>query len=75
MSVNKLECFGNYSPKLCGDCPKETRWECLTAAQLQATKEANRLARRRAGQLGPVGRSLAQRGYPIRIAVEADWSC
>ena len=65
-------CFGDYSHRCAGECPRETRRECLAAALLAEQKESNRLARERAGELGPVGRHLVRLGYSVGVAREAD---
>lgn len=67
-------CFGNYQPgcALYSGCAQATRLECLHAAQLEVERRRERLARRRAGELGPVGHHLARLGYPASVCREAD---
>lgn len=61
---NRLpSCIGNYAPWCAQNCPQATAWECLTATQLAQAREANRLRRRRAGEVPPERRHLLRLGY------------
>lgn len=61
-------------------CPPALRAECRQLAALEVARanydenrEANRLRRRRAGELGPVGSYLVRRyGYAVRPMLDAD---
>ena len=65
-------CFGCYRPACEGRCAERITLKCLAYRQTLAQEAANRLARRRAGELGPAGRALVRLGYPPRVAQEAD---
>lgn len=76
-----LECPGTPGHEcLRLQCPPTLRAECrqlhaleVARANRDEAREANRLRRRRAGELGPVGRFLVNKwGYPVRIAQDAD---
>lgn len=66
-------CLGQYDASRCPwECPRETRWECLEIARLAQDREANQHRRRRAGELGPVGRHLRRLGYGPLTCRDAD---
>ena len=76
-----LECPGTPGHEcLRLQCPPTLRAECRQLAALEvaranrdAAREANRLRRRRAGELGPVGSHLVRRyGYAVRPMLDAD---
>ena len=71
--VNRLPaCIGHYATWCAQDCPQAVAWECLEASRLAQAREDARLARRRAGELGPVGRHLARLGYGPITCRDAD---